>query len=123
MSILPSRLSRGWSQTTACARNSVVRSVKCALKALAPENPSAIFLNPKVSKHVAVATEGLPLRDDENLSTGSARVEAGRLLVESSIDEAFEQIRTAVLELKANRQSALREVGEKIEGGADASDQ
>jgi hypothetical protein len=62
------------------------------------------------------------VRDDGNLATGSARVEAGRLLVQSSIDEAFEQIRGAVLEVKANRQASLRKVRKPVRGGADASD-
>ena len=64
--------------------------------------------------------EELPLRDDENLSNGDARVEAGRLLVQGSIDEAFEQIRNAILELKVNRQAA---VAASIRGGTDASEQ
>ncbi len=100
----------------------VLRSVQCALKALAPENPTAVFLNPSVRKHLDRATEELPVRDDESLATGSARVEAGRLLVHSSIDEAFEQIRCAILEFKANRQASLRKVRKQVQGGADASD-
>jgi flagellar biosynthesis/type III secretory pathway protein FliH len=97
----------------------VLRSVKSALKALAPENPTAIFLHPNVRKHLDRATRELPVRDDDRLATGSSRVEASRLLVQSSIDEAFEQIRCAVLELKANRQAALQD---SVQGGADASD-
>ncbi len=100
----------------------VLRSVKSAVKALAPENPTAVFLNPKAAKHLARKIKDLPIRDDEHLATGSARVEAGRLLVQSSIDEAFEQIRGAVLELKANRQAALRKVETPAQGGDDASD-
>jgi flagellar biosynthesis/type III secretory pathway protein FliH len=97
----------------------VLRSVKSALKALAPENPTAVFLHPNVRKHLDRAMEELPMRDDERLATGSARVEAGRLVVQSSIDEAFEQIRGAILEFKANRQASLRN---DVEGGTDASD-
>ncbi len=100
----------------------VLRSIKSAVKALAPENPTAVFLNPKVAKHLGRKIKDLPIRDDDHLATGSARVEAGRLLVQSSIDEAFEQIRNAVLELKANRQAALRKVGAPAQGGDDASD-
>jgi flagellar biosynthesis/type III secretory pathway protein FliH len=100
----------------------VLRSIKSAIKALAPENPTAIFLNPKVAKHLARKIKDLPIRDDENLATGSARVEAGRLLVQSSIDDAFEQICGAVLELRANRQAALRKVIKPAQGGDDASD-
>jgi hypothetical protein len=72
-----------------------------------------------VRKRVARAMQELPLRDDDSLASGSARVEAGRLLVQSSIEEAFEQIRTAVLELKANRQAAE---ATSRSGGIDASD-
>jgi flagellar biosynthesis/type III secretory pathway protein FliH len=97
----------------------VLRSVTSALKALAPENPTAVFLNPNVRRHLERAMEELPVREDESFALGSSRVEAGRLLVQSSIDEAFEQIRGAVLELKANRQASLRD---DIQGGADASD-
>ncbi len=100
----------------------VLCSIKSAVKALAPENPTAVFLNPKVAKHLGRKIKDFPIRDDEHLATGSARVEAGRLLVQSSIDEAFEQIRNAVLELKANRQAALRKVGTAAQGGDDASD-
>src|SRR5271166_2087071 len=81
----------------------VVSSVRSAIKTLAPENPTAVYLHPIVRKRVARAMNGLPLQDDENLPTGSARVEAGRLLVQSSIDEAFERIGSAILELKAKR--------------------
>jgi flagellar biosynthesis/type III secretory pathway protein FliH len=95
----------------------VVRSVKAALEALAPEPSTAIFLHPDVRTRVERALKDLPLREDENLAHGSVRVEAGRLLVQSSIEKAFAQIRDAVLELKANRQPSLRN-----EGGTHASD-
>jgi flagellar biosynthesis/type III secretory pathway protein FliH len=97
----------------------VVSSVQSALKTLAPENPTAVYLQPAVRKRVARAMNGLPLNDDENLASGSARVEAGRLLVQSSIDEAFERIRSAILELKAKRQTAT---ADGVPGGIDASD-
>jgi flagellar biosynthesis/type III secretory pathway protein FliH len=97
----------------------VVNSIQSAIKTLAPENPGAIYLHPEVRERIARALPELPLRDDDSLATGSARVEAGRLLVQSSIDEAFEQIRCAVLELKANRQAAVEG---NLEGGIDASD-
>jgi len=45
----------------------------------------------------------LPLREDATLAPGTSRVEAGRLLVESSLDEAFTQVRSAVLETKLKR--------------------
>jgi len=96
----------------------IIRSVRAALSALAPNSPTAIFVHPDVQPHVAQAFEGLPVRYDNALSLDSSRVEAGRLVVQSSIEEAFEQIRSAVLELKANRRPACGEV----EGGLDASD-
>jgi flagellar biosynthesis/type III secretory pathway protein FliH len=79
------------------------RSVQSALKVLAPETPVAIFLNPADHLLLAGAMNGLPARDDDAIATGCARVETGRLVVHSSIDEAFEQIRTAILETKAKR--------------------
>jgi flagellar biosynthesis/type III secretory pathway protein FliH len=97
----------------------VVNSVQSAIKTLAPENPNAVYLHPTIRKRVARAMNGLPLQDDENLATGSARVEAGRLLVQSSIDEAFERIRSAILELKVKRQAAP---SGSTRGGIDASD-
>jgi flagellar biosynthesis/type III secretory pathway protein FliH len=97
----------------------VFRSVQSALKALAPEDPTAIYLNPDVRKLLDRAMEELPVRDDETLATGSSRVEAGRLIVQSSIDEAFEQIRSAILEVKAKRQASLMD---DAQGGANASD-
>ena len=95
----------------------VVRSVKAALEALAPEPPTAIFLHPEVRMCVEDALKDLPLRDDDNLAHGSARVEASRLLVQTSIEKAFAQIRDAVLELKAYCQPTLGNAG-----GRDASD-
>jgi len=101
----------------------VLRSVKSALKALAPENPTTVFVNPKVHQHLARAMEDLPLRDDENIAAGNARVEAGRLLVQSSLAEAFELIQSAVLEMKFNRQASLRKVKKNAKESTDAADQ
>jgi len=97
----------------------VVNAVQSALKTLAPENSGAVYLHPETRKRVARVMAELPLRDDDSIATGSARVEAGRLLVESSIEEAFEQIRSSMLELKANRRAATDRA---IQGGLDASD-
>jgi|SRR5579872_3166523 len=97
----------------------VLRSVRSALKALAPESPTAIFVHPTDHKLLARSLDDLPVRDDDTLTPGTSRVEAGRLLVQSSIEEAFEQIRVAVLELKTKRQASAR--GD-VEGGIDASD-
>ena len=81
----------------------VHRSTQAALKALAPEAPTAVFLNPADLKCAAKAMSGLPLQEDETLAPGTSRVEAGRLLVESSIEEAFAQVRSAVIEIKSKR--------------------
>ena len=97
----------------------VLHSVKSALRALAPESPTAIFVHPDDHRHLAHALEDLPVRDDDTLTPGTSRVEAGRLLVQSSLEEAFEQIRGAVLELKVKRQASARR---DVEGGLDASD-
>ena len=91
-SILPSRSSRAWSQT-----DSVRSGIRSALgevrpqAALAPENPTAIFLNPKVAKRRSGAQDRRPTaaRRRKSVDRQCTRVEAGRLLVESSIDEVF----------------------------------
>jgi len=96
----------------------VIRSIRSALKTLAPDNPGTIYVHPDIRKRVARALPQLQLVEDDGLAPGSARVEAGRMLVQSSIEEAFEQIRSAILEVKANRQ----QVSEGSEqGGVDAS--
>lgn len=79
-----------------------------AIKALAPEQPTAIHLNP--ADHVILEGKlaGLPVKDDPSLAPGHVRVEAGRLLVQSGIDEAFSQIKAAMLETKARRKSARK---------------
>ncbi len=79
------------------------RMIRTALVALAPEAATAVFLNPADREVLGRDFEELPLHDDETLATGSARVEAGRLVVYGSIDDAFDQIRTAAIELKAKR--------------------
>ncbi len=81
----------------------VRRSTQAALKVLAPEAPTAVFLNPADLKSAGKTMSGLPLQEDETLASGTSRVEAGRLLVESSIEEAFAQVRCAVLEIKSKR--------------------
>jgi len=81
----------------------VRRSVQTALKALAPETPTAIFLSPSDFKCVGAAMNDLPLHEDAALAPGSSRVEGGRLLMESSIAEAFAQVRSAVLDAKIKR--------------------
>ncbi len=79
------------------------RATNAALKALAPAAPSAVFLNPADLKCVGKTMSELPLKEDATLARGTSRVEAGRLLVESSLDEAFAQVRAAVIEIKTKR--------------------
>ena len=79
------------------------RTTANALKALAPEAPTAIFLSPADLQCVGDSIGNLPLREDATLQAGTARVEAGRLLVESSLAEAFAKIRAAVTETRAKR--------------------
>lgn len=81
----------------------VTREVAKALKVLAPEAATAIYLNPDDHKLAKDAFEGLPLKEDPRIPSGHSRVEAGRLLVESGIEPALEQIKSAVLEVKKQR--------------------
>jgi flagellar biosynthesis/type III secretory pathway protein FliH len=81
----------------------VTREVTKALKVLTPEQPTAIYLNPDDHKLAKDAFADLPLHEDGNLVSGHARIEAGRLLVEAGIEPAFEQIKSAVLEMKKQR--------------------
>jgi flagellar biosynthesis/type III secretory pathway protein FliH len=81
----------------------VSRVVSKALEELAPEPPRTIYISPADRALVADEFEGLPLKDDPTLAPGHARVETGRLLVEDGIERAFEQIKSAVLEVKEQR--------------------
>jgi flagellar biosynthesis/type III secretory pathway protein FliH len=96
------------------------RTTQLALKVLAPEAPTAVFLNPVDCKAAAKAMRDLPLREDATLAPGTARVEAGRLLVESSLDEAFAQVRSAVLETKLKR-TAKKSPAQSSTPGTDAA--
>ena len=93
-------------ETNAVRAEFVSRTARASLKVLAPEAPAVIFVNPSDRKLSGKALERLTVRDDDTLVSGSVRVEAGRLLVEGGIDLAFEQIRSAVVEVK-NRRAAL----------------
>jgi flagellar biosynthesis/type III secretory pathway protein FliH len=81
----------------------VRRAVANALKVLAPALPAAICLNPADRKLVAGARLGVPIKIDETMPSGQVRVEAGRLLVEADIDQAFERIESAIIDLKTRR--------------------
>jgi flagellar biosynthesis/type III secretory pathway protein FliH len=84
------------------------RVARAALKVLAPEPASAIFLNPADHALAGETLKGLPIKDDQTLAPGHARVEAGRLIVEGGIDKAFEEIRTAAIEVKERRTRTAR---------------
>ena len=79
------------------------RSTQAALQALAPAAATAVFLNPTDLACIGKTMSELQLQADATLARGTARVEAGRLLVESSLDEAFAQVRAAVVEVKTKR--------------------
>lgn len=100
-------------ETSAARAEFVTRAIAAALKVLAPAPPSAIFLNPADRALVQDAFAGLALKDDETLAPGQARVEAGRLLVEAGIEQAFEQIKSAVLEVRTRRNGAISDLGDK----------
>ncbi len=74
-----------------------------ALKALAPEEPTALHLNPADRAVLGDSLSKLPVKDDPSLAPGHVRVEAGRLMVQSGIDEAFAQIKASILETKPRR--------------------
>jgi flagellar biosynthesis/type III secretory pathway protein FliH len=84
----------------------VVRAAKAALKVLAPEPATAIFINPADRALAGNDLKGLPLKDNPTLAPGYMRVEAGRLLVESGIDKAFEEIKATVIKVKTRRTRA-----------------
>lgn len=81
----------------------VSRVVSKALEVLAPEPPQAIYLHPADRALLGDEHKGLPFKDDPTLARGQSRVEAGRLVVEGGIDHAFEQIKSAALEVKERR--------------------
>jgi flagellar biosynthesis/type III secretory pathway protein FliH len=81
----------------------VARAVAEALKNLAPEIPRAIYLNPADLALMESQLNGLAVKGDENLAPGHARVDAGRLLVDGGIDQAFLRIKSAVLSTRERR--------------------
>jgi flagellar biosynthesis/type III secretory pathway protein FliH len=81
----------------------VARQVNLALKALAPQRPQVIYVNPADRALLGRRLADMPVQDDEALARGNARVEAGSLFVEGGVDRAFEQLKDAVLEVRARR--------------------
>jgi flagellar biosynthesis/type III secretory pathway protein FliH len=81
----------------------VTRTVHEAISVLAPELPHAIFVNPANSAFVASAFPQFQVHADDSIPPGSVRIEAGRLLVDGDVKQAFEQIKSALLETRIRR--------------------
>jgi flagellar assembly protein FliH len=79
----------------------VNRTIRAAIVALDPEMPQRICVHPTSASLAASAFPDLPVRPDDSVPPGGARIEGGRLLVDSSIQEAFDQIKGAVLETRS----------------------
>lgn len=88
----------------------VSRAVANALGALAPEEAEAIYLNPADREILGkkLKRKRLPIMDDAELAPGQVRVDAGRLMVQSAIDEAFAQLKTAVLETRTRKKNSRK---------------
>jgi flagellar biosynthesis/type III secretory pathway protein FliH len=81
------------------------RTIRAAIVALDPETPQRICVHSTSVGFVASVFPDLPVRPDDSVPPGGARIEGGRLLVDSNIQEAFEQIKHAVLETRSGRTS------------------
>lgn len=81
----------------------IKRSIAAGLETLSPQPPSEILLNPADAAAAKRALADLPVRIDETIARGSVRIDAGRLLVESGIEDALEAIRSAVFATRARR--------------------
>lgn len=81
----------------------VARQVAHALKALAPQRPQVVYVNPADRALLGRRIADLTVQDDEALARGTARVEAGSLFVEGGIEQAFEQLKGTVLEVRARQ--------------------
>jgi flagellar biosynthesis/type III secretory pathway protein FliH len=81
----------------------VTRTVRAAIDVFAPELPDAIFVNPANSALVASAFPQIKVCAKASIPPAGVRIEAGRLLVESNIQRAFEKIKSAVLEARDRR--------------------
>jgi flagellar biosynthesis/type III secretory pathway protein FliH len=93
----------------------VTRTVQQAISVLAPELPQAIFVNPANSEFVASAFPEFQVHADDSIPPGGVRIEAGRLLVDADIKQAFEQIKSALLETHVRRigpEERNRKIGE-----------
>jgi len=81
----------------------IARMVAIALKALAPQRPQVIYVHPSDQALLTERLKDLPIKEDEALAPGLARLETGSLFVEGGIERAFEQLKGAVLEVRTRR--------------------
>lgn len=81
----------------------ITRLVRLAQSALAPQAPTLIRINPADQTLLGKALADLPVAPDATLAPGHAVVEAGPVFVEGGIDEAFEQIKGALLAVAPRR--------------------
>jgi flagellar biosynthesis/type III secretory pathway protein FliH len=81
----------------------VTRTVRAAIDVFAPELPHTIFVNPANSTLVASAFPEIKVCPEASIPPAGVRIEAGRLLVESNIQQAFEKIKSAMLETRDRR--------------------
>jgi hypothetical protein len=65
--------------------------------------PHSILVNPANFTLIASAFPEMQVRAEESIEPGGVRIEGGRLLVDGSLQHAFEQIKSAVLETRARR--------------------
>ena len=83
-------------------------AIAAAVKTLSPQPPIEIALNPADAARTGPAITGLPVRTDDSITPGSVRVDGGRLLVETGIEQAVESIRNAICATRTRRASARR---------------
>ena len=81
----------------------VTRTVQQAISVLAPELPQTILVNPANSEIVASAFPELQVHAEDSIPPGGVRIEAGRLLVDANVKQAFDQIKSALLETHVRR--------------------
>jgi flagellar biosynthesis/type III secretory pathway protein FliH len=81
----------------------VTRTVRAAIDVFAPELPHTIFVNPANSALVASAFPQIKVCAEASIPPAGVRIEAGRLLIESNIQQAFEKIKSATLETRDRR--------------------
>ncbi|HZP45473.1 MAG TPA: hypothetical protein VFB15_07475 [Candidatus Binataceae bacterium] len=84
----------------------IERALAAATRELAPAAPIAIHLNPANAAIGRSRLAALPIRIDPALGPGCVRVDAGRLVVEADLDQAFAELRQSLLDTRARRRRA-----------------